>query len=356
MDGFVERPFLLYVALLLLTAVLPTARGRALGAAGLLLAALGMAADSVGSSAPGATFATVNAILIGSGPVIVLLAALRAWRERGDGGGAAPVSATALSLDLLLIAGLLLAGLGPHLILLAAGTFLVLVSAAASALRERRPRWIALVVVVAVLLGAGFFLLFTILGPEDGRLSRLAAGPFSPPAERLLTLLLGLGSLGISGVFPFHRAPWRLGPSPLAMILVVRVLVPALPEGLADWQAPAMLWGAVAAAAAAFSGRWAGAMVAGGLLGLCSGRPEGVAPAIALLASGWLADMGLLPFRGRAAAGRERWAGLWFVIAGLGIPLVLGAGLRAQVLVTVLAALSVAGGLLFVSGRRSLTG
>ena len=62
--------------------------------------------------------------------------------------------------------------------------------------------------------GAGFFLLFTILGPAGGAMSQLAAGPFSPPAERLLAVLLGIAPLALAGVFPFHRAPWRGSLSP----------------------------------------------------------------------------------------------------------------------------------------------
>jgi hypothetical protein len=355
-DPLAERPLFLYLALVLVTVFLPTARARALGSAGLLVSALGISADRVGVADSGGGFATVNQILIGAGALLVLFAALRAWRDRGREAGAAGERGTGPSVDLLLFAGLLFAAFGAHLILVAAGTFLALVSAAAAVLRSRRPRWIVVVAPSAMLLGAGFFLLFAIVGQGGGRMSEIAAGPFSPPAERLLAILLGLGSLTLAGLFPFHHAPWRLSLSPIAMILLARVLVPALPEGLGDWQAPAMLWLAVAVAGAALSGRWAAAMVAGGLLGIWSGRPEGVDPGRALLLFGWLADAGVLPLRWRFGGGAERWAGVWFMPAAAAIPFVLGAALRAQVLVTVLAVLAAVVGLGFESRRRARAG
>lgn len=353
MDALTERPFVLYAALVLLTVILPTVRARALAAAGLGLTALGMAADRAGSPAAGFTFATTNEILIGAGALIVIVAGMRAWRERGGKRETAARSIPRFTPDLVLFGGLLLAALGPHLIVVAAGVFLALVSAAAAALRCRRARWIGLVLLGAALLGGGFFLLFTILGAGGGRMNEIAAGPFSPPAERLLVILFGLGSLVIAGVFPFHLAPWRLSLSPIAAILLARLLVPALPEGLGDWQAPAMFWLAVAVATAALSGRWAAAMVAGGLLGIWSGRSLGVDSGGMLLLFGWLADARLLPPPVQFAAGGARWSGVWFAVPAASIPFVLGNALRAQVLVSVLALVATVVGLGLESRRRA---
>jgi hypothetical protein len=355
-DALFERPFLLYAALVLATVSLPTVRARALAAMGLMLAALGIAANGVGAAVDGGSFTTTNEILTGVGAAVVVFAAFSAWGGRVGKTPATPEPPPGFTLDLLLLAGLLFAAFGPHLILVAAGIFLGLVSAAAAALRRRRARWIGLVVLGATLLGGGFVLLFTILGPAGGRMSELAAGPFSPPAERLLAILLGLGSLAIAGLFPFHIAPWRLSLAPIAAILLARVLLPALPEGVGDWRAPAMLWLAVAVAIAALSGRWAAAMVAGGLLGIWSGSPEGVDSGRTLLLFGWLADARLLPPPWPAGAGGERWSGVWFAVPAASIPFVLGAALRGQVLVSVFAVGATVVGFGLVSRRRARAG
>jgi hypothetical protein len=336
-DPLANRPLLLYAGLLLVTVLLPTFRSRALAAAGLGLAALGIAAEAVGAGVPGGAFSTVNRSLIVAGAAIVGFSAIRAWRERGPAAEGTPAPIPFAVPGPLLLAGLLCTAYGPHLILVAAGIFVTLLSAAAATLRSRRVWWIGVIGFSGILFSAGCFLLFTILGPLGGRMMDLAAGPFSPPAERLLTILFGVGSLAIAGVFPFHRAPWRQSLSPLAALLLARVLLPAFPEGVGDWQAPAMLWLAAAVAVSALSGRWAAAMVAGALLGLWSGRPEGVDSAGILLLFGWLADAGLLPPPRIFAVGRERWSGVWFAVPAAGIPLVLGATLRVQVLISVLA-------------------
>jgi len=354
-DALAERPFLLYAALLLVTILLPSARSRALAGAGLLLTALGIAADRVGGADAGSAFAITNEILGGAGALIVIFAAFRAWRERAAPDAPVP-RPPRLIRDPLLPAGLLLAAFGPQLILVAAGTFLGLLFAAATAMRTGHTRWTALAAIGAVLLGAGFFLQFTILGPLGGRMSELSAGPFSPPAERLLVILLGFGALLLSGLFPFHRAPWRLALAPVAAILLVRVLVPALAEGLRDWQAPAMLWLTVAVAFAAFQGRWSAATAGGGLLGMWSGNREAVELGLVLVSFAWLADAGFLPPPLRSGAGNERWSGLWFAVPAAAIPFVLSGALQAQVLVSVLAVAVAVTGLVLESHRRADAG
>ncbi|HEU5218515.1 MAG TPA: hypothetical protein VFU23_07640 [Gemmatimonadales bacterium] len=359
MDGLAEQPLLLYLALVLVTACLPAVRDRALAGAGLALLALGMAADRVGAGESGTTFASINEILMGAGAVIVLLAAARAWKSRGAGSPPAADARPAFAPDFLLVllfAGLLTAELGPQLILVAAGIFLVLISGTAAAVRARRPPWIGLAALASALLGGGFFLLFTILGPLSGKLTEIAAGPVSPPAERLLVMLLGSGSSLIAGLFPFHRAPWRLTLAPVAAILLARVMIPALSGGLGDWQAPAMLWLALAVAVAAFQRRWAGAMVAGGLLGMWSGRPEGISAGWVLLLFGWLVEIRVLPIRMPSTPQWERWPLVWFLAPMASIPFVLANALEAQVLVTVFAALAVAVALGIEAGRHTRSG
>ncbi len=346
-DLVAVRPYLLYLALLLVTVSLPTVRARAGAGVGLLLSGLGMAAGRVGGD-PGGGFATVNGMLIAVGLAIVVLAAIGGWRRQDATPPRHQSSPARMRPSLPLVAGLLFVLFGPHLILVTAGAFLVLVSGAATVLRARRPAWLTLVLVAALLLGAGFFLVFTILGPAGGRMSELVGGPFSPPAERLLAILLGAGSLGLAGIFPFHRAPWRLTLAPLAAILTARILVPAFPEGFADWQSPAMLWLAVGVAAEALLGRWAAVMVGAGLMGIWSGRPGGIEWGGLLGLFGWLTSVGLLP---PSARNGGRWSGLWLLIPAAGIPLLLEATLRVQVLlsVAVIAALAIGLG---VESRR----
>lgn len=350
MDALFERSFLPYAALALITLLLPGARARALAGSGLLLAALGSAADRVGDGEAAAGFATTNALLIGVGAAIVVFAAIRAGRKTSTAPEALAAVPRRSIPDFLLVGGLLFAALGPHLILVAAGVFLALVSGAGRALGSRRSGWIALIVVAGLLLGAGFFLLFTILGPVGGAMSQLAAGPFSPPAERLLAVLLGIGPLVLAGGFPFHLAPWRGSLSPVAAILLARVLVPALPEGLHDWQAPAMLWLTVAMAVDSFSGRWTSALVGGGLLGIWSGRTEGVVAGAILVLFGWLADARLIPL---AAGNDSRWSRLWLLVPAAGLPLLIQAALSAQVLISVVAVLAAATALAWESRRRA---
>lgn len=349
MNAFAHRWILPYALLALLTVLLSPIRARALAAAGLCLVALGGAAAWIGDDDFSGVFGAVNGFLVTAGIAIVLLAATWAWRVRGQSQPALAESRPRRLPDWLLIAGLAAATFAPHLILVAAGVFLTLVSAAATVIRSGRSRWIVVIAAGAVLLGAGFSLLFIILGPYGGRIGDLAGGPFSPPAERLLTILLGLGPLTLAGLFPFHQAPWRLSLAPLAAILLARVLIQALPEGLGDWQAPAMLWLAVALAVAAFQRRWAAALVAGGIIGMWSGRPESIFPGVITVVGGCLLDTGLLSHRTQPESPRDR---AWLAAPAVALVLLLEAGLRSQVLLSVFALASAVAALSLESFRR----
>lgn len=355
MDAIAEHRFPLYAVLAVVVVLLPTARARALAGAGLGLAALGVAADSAGGAVSGTTFATTNEILIGLGAAVVISAAVLAWRFRHASGGAAGSAAEpALRFhpDLLLLLGLLLAAAGPHLILLGAGTFLVLLSAARLTLLSRRPAWLALIICSAGLLAAALFLLFTILGSHGGGMANLASGPFSPAAERLLVFLIGLASLSLSGLPPFHRAPWRLSLAPLGAVLLVRVLAAALPEGLGDWESPAMLWLVAALAYGALAGRWPIVLVAGGLISLWSGLTAGIFPGCVLVLWGWLDGAGLLTTARLGGPGRERWSGLKALVPALAAPFGLAAALSSEVLLPVLAVVAISLALAIEAGRR----
>jgi hypothetical protein len=354
-DAIFESPFILYALLGVVAVMLPTARARALAGAGLGLAALGVAADSAGGDGSGTTFTTMNEVLIGLGAAVVIAAAVLGRRFRQASAAAdrpAAEPAARFGPDLLLMLGLALAAAGPHLMLFAAGVVLVLVSAARqTVLTERRP-WLVLLISGAALLAVALYLLFTILGSEGGRMVHIATGPFSPAAERLLVLLFGLASLLLSGLPPFHRAPWGLCLAPLGAVLLSRVLAAAMPEGLSVWESPAMLWMVAALAYGALTRRWAIVMVAGGLISLWSGLTAALFPGWVLVLWGWLHDARLFDANALSWLKRERWSGLQALVPALVAPLGLAAAMRSEVLLPFLGVVAISVALGIEAGRR----
>lgn len=355
MDAIFESAFILYALLGVVAVMLPTPRARALAGAGLGLAALGVAADSAGGAGSGTTFATMNEVLIGLGAAVVIAAAVLGRRFRQASGAAVRVAAEPAARfgpDLLLMLGFALAAAGPSLILFAAGVVLIVLSAARQTVLTQRTRWLALLVAGAALLAVALYLLMTILGSEAGRMVHIASGPFSPAAERLLVLLLGLASLLLSGLPPVHRAPWCLTLAPLGAILFSRVLAAAMPEGLSTWESPAMLWMVAALAYGALTGRWSIVMVAGGLISLWSGLTAALLPGWLLVLWGWLDDAGLFDARGLSWLNRERWSGLKALVPALAAPFGLAAVMRSEVLLPFLAVVAVSVALGIEAGRR----
>jgi len=91
---------------------------------------------------------------------------------------------------------------------------------------------------------------------------------------------------------------------------------------------------------------WPEAAIAGGLLALWSGVPEATLPGSVLVGWGWVVDTGATAGASRGVRMQPRWAGLMALPAGLAALPALTAGLRAQVLIPVLAVLGVVSGLL----------
>jgi len=355
-DAIAEHPFPLYALLGVIAVFLPTARARALAGAGLGLAALGIAAGSAGGRASGTTFATTNEILIGLGAVVVVSAAVLAWRRRLASGGIArapgePAVRSRPDTDPRHLLGLLVATVVPHLIVLCAGIVLVLFSAARDKRLGSHRGWLALLGGAAALLAGALFLLFTILGSLGARMAEIASGPFSPAAERLLVLLIGIASLTLSGLPPFHRAPWRGSLAPLSAILLARVLAAALPGGLSDWETPAMLWLVAALAYGAWSRHWSMVAVAGGLISLWSGLTAAILPGYVLVLWGWLDDAGMLDTGRLGWTNRERWSGLKALVPALAAPFGLAAALHAEVLLPVVAVVAIVLVLVLEAGR-----
>lgn len=339
MDALFQRLDWLYAGLAVLVVLIPLARFRALGAAGLGLVLLAAASDRVGGSSSGTTFATVNEVLAVVGGLVIVGAAgvATTGMRRAAVVSSSPVIPHALAPNsqLLLFLGLALAAAAPHLLLVELGIVLVLVAAARVSIASRRSRWLVLLVIGGGALGAALVLAVTILGPAGGRMSGLRDGPFSPAAERLLVLLLGAGTLLLAGLPPVHRAPWGIGLAPLAAILMGRVALPAFPAGVLEWQPLAMLLLAGAGIWAALTRRWPALAVAAGLSSLWSGLPSGVIAAQLLVIWGWLlAILPGLPL-GRMPNAAGRWTRFPLLLPALAALPALEAGLGAQVVVSV---------------------
>ncbi len=335
----------LYAGLALLVVLIPVARFRVLGAAGLGLVLLAVASDRVAGSSGGTTFASINEMLALLGAAVVAVAGAVAVLGVRRGPGFRPEASLPQSSirypDPFLLAGLTLAAAAPHLLLVELGILLVLVAAVRTALRARRRWWLIVLFASVVLLALAFVLALTILGPEAGRMLALRDGPFSPAAERMLVMLLGAGTLLLAGLPPLHQAPWGLGLAPLAAIVMVRVALPALAGGVGEWQSLAMLLVAGAGAAAAFVRRWPAFAVAAGLAALWSGVPAGALAGQILVLWGWLLQLTAEGRLGRIPKLGERWAGLAMLVPALAALPALEAGLGAQVVLSV--ALVVAG-------------
>jgi hypothetical protein len=349
-DALLERLPLVYAAAVVLTLFLPTARARALGGIGLCLIALAAAGDAVGGPGGGSDFTTTNEGLAILGAAVVLAALVLVIRRRLPslaGGHWAETGITAApdTLDPPLLAGLLLAALGPHLLIVAAGALVAMTAVVRRVIRAERTLRLAPLLVSGAHLGTAFALAFTILGPLGGGLATLPTGPFSPAAERLLVMLMGGATLLLAGLPPLHRGPYGLALERLGAVLLVRILAPAFPGGLSDWQALAMLLLVGSLAYAAFAGRWRQAAVAAGFLTLWSGQRNGEVAGLVLVCWGWVAWAGGQALARRGILLDSRWAGVPALIPGLAILPALIATLRSQVVLSVAAVLVVAIGL-----------
>jgi len=338
-DALFERPDGLYAGLVLLVVLIPRVRLRALGAAGLVLVLLGAASNRVGGPSSGTTFATVNEVLIVLGAVIVLgaagVAVVRAGSARDSASSRLAPQSPAPNSHPLLFIGLTLALAAPHLVVVELGILLALVAAVRDTLREKRLVWLAVLILGAGMLGAAFVVATTILGPEGGRITALAEGPFSPAAERMLVMLIGAGTLLLAGLPPLHGSPWGLGLAPLTAIMLGRIVLPAFPGGALEWQPMAMLLCAGAGISAALTRRWAALATAAGLAVLWSGIPSGVLAAGVLVLWGWLLDLVDRGGRPRMSKLPERWSGLVMLVPALAALPALAAALGAQVVIPV---------------------
>ena len=355
MEALLERLGWVYGLLAVPVLLLPTLRARALGGAGLGLVGLAAAAEQAAPGPATRGFLAVNAGLALLGILGVAATLVLGWRRRPLPSSAdiPDVAADeAASLDGVALAGLVAALLAPKLLLLGLGTALCLAAALRATVRAKQPVALLPVILAAAALGVAFGLLFTVLGPASTRIGELGQGPVSPATERILVVLIGGSAFLLAGMPPLDRLPWGIGLAPLGAILLGRLVVPVFPEGLALWQAPAVLLLAVALCWAVATGRWTRAGVAGGFLGVASGQHGGVIAGVVLVFWGWLVETGVALAARRGRRPGLRWGGVVALPAVLAALAALTASLRVQALLSTLALTGMVAGLLRVGLRR----
>jgi hypothetical protein len=226
--------------------------------------------------------------------------------------------------------GALAAVAAPH----AGVVFLGLGLSAAADFLDRRRRGLGRVPwlpAAALVLAPAWWFMAAVAGPVGLRLSTLPEIPFSPTAERLLALPLGLVAWAFLGLWPMHRLfPDRLL-APLGIALWLRVASPAVAGGLEHWQPLLVPLGVLGVWGAAVTGRGAAACNALAFVALVSEAPTSVPAAIVLGATALA--LRIAPARTPRAAGER----LAWMLAAVVLPFTFEAGFRAQVTYTLVA-------------------
>jgi hypothetical protein len=290
-------------------------------------------------AAPPGSLATALVVIAGAGTLLVLTGRRVRLPRRRESVTARPRSAVAgLALGALAVAA------GPHL----AAVFLGVVAAGWSGWLLRRAGGGSKVPVapgLTLLLVPAYWLLATIAGPEGLRIGGLGQLPLSPAAELLLAPALLLAAWSLSGLWPLQRQQ----PGPLTaavgVLLLVRVALPAVPDGMEHWRALVMPIIVIGLWHAALGGRWSHVAVAMAWVGAISPGRTGPAGAGLLLAGGLTlelaARLGAAHPR-RATPARVAAA----LAAGWGALLAVDSSLHGEVVYTVLAV----GGLVAAAG------
>ena len=269
---------------------------RFLAGAGIVTLGLGLAAWRAWppglESPPG--FLGVNATLILGGVLLLGTATLRARAGPSTAPSTAPRAQESARVRYPLLGAAIgagLAALGTHLALVFLGVML----AAWSAWRlapATAARAIPLGPSIALLLLPAYWILSTIAGPLGLAMSSLPDVPLSPAAERMLAAALLLAAWGTSGLPPFHRQMVGALSAPAAALLLTRVGMEAVPDGLGYWRTIAFPILVAALWFAGFRKRLDLVAVAGGFLGLLSLDPDGVVGGFLLLAAAILLGVG----------------------------------------------------------------
>ena len=330
----VEQALMVVGTAVLAGAVLPSVHASRPGAAAAVLAAVGLillqadlqtvvrAAPPAGAAAAvGVVAGTALLAWVAGGRLLRRSRAGAALEGRSSGrwiGGAA--------------AGVLLAAIGPHILLIFAGVALAAGAIGAEGFSRQRFSAAWTIAITVATLGPAGWLLAAIAAGQGLAIVALPDIPLSPAAEASLAPLLLLAAWSLAGLWPLPRSPLAGLAGLAGVFLVGRVAVPALLDGLDHWRPLAYpllavgLWQAVA------SRRWASALVGGALFALIAGSRDGV------VATWWLGTGALIAWVAASLARREAawpWC-LSALAAGLGALPATTAGLEGEVVYTTL--------------------
>jgi hypothetical protein len=251
----------------------------------------------------------------------------------------------------LLLAGAVFVLGGSHTAIVVGG--MVLASIGAELLLGRGARRVPVLPLVTLALIPAYWLLHTVAEPLGLGVATLEQVPLSPAAARLVALPFALVTWAWMALWPLHGAVRPVLLAPVGAAFWIRVAAPVAGEGLVHWQplvvalAVAGLWHAAA------DGRLASVLVALGFAALASLRPPAVAAAALLLGTA-------LTFKlPRPTGGPPLFAfnvlrRLGFATSAMGAMVAFTAGLRAEVVLTVLAAAGLAYGYLAASPLNDL--
>jgi hypothetical protein len=244
-----------------------------------------------------------------------------------------------------LLAGAVATAAGPHLSVVVMG---VIVAAWSGWLLRRGAGGpsLPLAPMLTLLLLPAWWLMATIAGPEGLAVGTLPVLPISPAAERILAPIFLVAAWATAGLWPLHRQVPAALLAPVGALLLARAAIPAMPDGLEHWRPLAMPLIVLGIWHAALSGRVTGVAVGLAWVGLLGGSRTGLTGASLLLAGALTLELATHAgerFRSFKPAARLAFA----LAAGAGAVLAVDAGLRAEVVYTVLAV----GGVVAAAGR-----
>jgi hypothetical protein len=217
---------------------------------------------------------------------------------------------------------------------------------------ELRRRWPIVTPLALIAFGAAAYLLIHVAADTPLTLRALTDAPYSEAFEILVALILGGVSWVLLGLWPFASAPRGPHAPVFAAALLVRVVLPILPDGATHWQPLFYLVPVLGAWHGALTGRVRESLRAIGTLGLLSPSEAAGWAGTGIVVCTLVADAAAL-FPTPQAEWRRSWriafGGTAIVGALLLLPVMDGA-LNAQIVYTVL---TVCGTMMSLFGARA---